>query len=717
MFKESLGSLWRDYKSTVASSVGTSQPDPRISRVTHHGFVASGPRFDRFAANSIVYAKRTPHGFPALDRVRADGSLAQQIVRRYFGETSAPAADAIYFDQQEFRRNVGLYSDLYMWSRASGNVTRLTRDARLLDPDLSPDGTTIVCVQQKPGQRDLVLVRLKPDSPHPDPNGTSNQYGASGLSRTVAIVPLLSEPETQFNGPRWSPDGRSIAVERHRPGELSQVVIVDVTSKTVRTLVWNGRARMVTPAWRPDGQALLVAVAPEEQPFNLYEYRVDAWAAPQQVTRTTGGASQPDISADGRTIVFVGYTVDGFDLFTMPYPADSARRSDTQTIVDDQPSAAALSASSISSAKPYSPFPSLWPTSWVPAYETDGGRQVRLGAAVFGSDVLGYHYYEASATWLTSGPEGAPKPPTSRPDWNVYYAYRRWRPVFWATTESSTTFFAGPASATGEPLPVTLRERQIEGGLLFPMVHARTSHQALFSVLRSKDEFTDLKNAGSRDRASIRGGASTVTAHTYGYSISPEGGIRAGATAELTRQALGSTDDATAITADVRWYAPLPAAHHVLAIRAAGGASSGEVNTRRNFLLGGAEPNPAVIDFDRDAISLMRGFPANRFAGTHVALLNVDYRFPLARPQRGSGTIPLFLRTVHGAAFADLGQVWTDQFKTDATKVSVGGEFSTDLVFGFFFPLTTTVGAAWGHDGSGAAPNRTTVYFRVGRAF
>jgi len=39
------------------------------------------------------------------------------------------------------------------------------------------------------------------------------------------------------------------------------------------------------------------------------------------------------------------------------------------------------------------------------------------------------------------------------------------------------------------------------------------------------------------------------------------------------------------------------------------------------------------------------------------------------------------------------------------------------VVVGFFAPLTVTVGAAWGHDGSGAAPDRTTFYFRVGRAF
>jgi hypothetical protein len=39
------------------------------------------------------------------------------------------------------------------------------------------------------------------------------------------------------------------------------------------------------------------------------------------------------------------------------------------------------------------------------------------------------------------------------------------------------------------------------------------------------------------------------------------------------------------------------------------------------------------------------------------------------------------------------------------------------LIAGRFFPLTATIGAAWGHDGSGAVADGATVYFRVGNAF
>jgi len=87
------------------------------------------------------------------------------------------------------------------------------------------------------------------------------------------------------------------------------------------------------------------------------------------------------------------------------------------------------------------------------------------------------------------------------------------------------------------------------------------------------------------------------------------------------------------------------------------------------------------------------------------------------RPQRGLGTWPLFLHTVHAAVFADAGQTWTRGFQRSAIKSSAGAQVSADIVAGFFAPFTATVGAAWGHDGSGTFADRVTAYFRVGKGF
>ena len=97
-----------------------------------------------------MYSAANPDGFPALYRVGLAGGAPRRLTTRYLGSTTGIGRDEIYFDQLELRRNVGLYGDLYAFSRADGRVRRLTSDARLLDPDLSPDGQTLVCVQNQP---------------------------------------------------------------------------------------------------------------------------------------------------------------------------------------------------------------------------------------------------------------------------------------------------------------------------------------------------------------------------------------------------------------------------------------------------------------------------------------------------------------------------------------------------------------------------------------
>jgi hypothetical protein len=699
VFGEPLGTLWHDFQRSLVRAVQVPVQQDRVTRLTHQGFSVTGPRFDRVGcpacAAGILYSARNPDGFPGLYQVAAAGSTPRRLTTRYFGSTVAVGRDVVYFDQVERRRNAGMYSDLYEWSRATGRVRQVTRDARLLDPDLSPDGQTLVCVRARPGQRDLVLL------------------AAADLTAR-AITTLASAPETQFNNPRWSPDGRSIAVERHRPGSMPEIVIVDVETRAIRVIASDARTRFVTPAWRPDGGALVSAAAPADETFNLFEFAIDGSSA-RQLTHTTGGATEPDISPDGKTIVFVGYTTDGYDLFSMPYPDATAGAVATARLVQPQPPPETEPVGPLDS-RAYSPLRTLAPTSWSPVIEATAD-QVRVGAALAGSDVLGYHAYAATATWLAGGPADAPTPRAAAPDWRLYYGYDRWRPTFYAAAASDTTFFAGPATDEGTPTAATRRGRQLEAGVFLPVQHVRASYAGQLSLLRAVDDDTLPAGSRSRDRTATRLAGEVVTARSYGYSISREDGMAAGVTAELVRRSLGSSGDATTVTGDFRAFLPALAPHHVVALRVAGGVSTGDLGSRRTFLLGGGSPQASVINFGSGAASLLRGFPSHTFAGSHVVLVNAEYRWPIARPQRGLGTWPLFLHSMHGAVFMDAGHAWTRAFSLDAAKTSVGAELSTAVIAGYVIPVTTTVGAAWGHDGGGTASGGATVYIRVGRAF
>lgn len=707
VYGTSLGELWRGYQQSLASDVAGGAPRVSATRLTREAFEITGPRFLPRRCDDcpeeIAYSVHTPHAFPSLKVVETDGGRVSVLTTRYLGSTVGSTRDTVVFDQRELARNAGLYSDLYALDRGSGSVRRLTTEARLLDPDLSRDGRTLVAVRQSLGQRDLVTLPF---------NGTLGD-----------IRVLRSESGAQFATPRWSPDGRSIAVERHRLGDTSEVVIVDSVTGDVR-VIGRGATRAVTPAWRPDGRAIVAAVDSQDGPFNLVEFSLDTDAVRRrQLTDTTGGAMWPDVSHDGRTLAYAGLSAAGFDVFTQPYPVDDgldqpapqAAPPAASPAVDATAASAARddSAGVIGPTARYAPWATLLPRAWMPLLTTDSD-QTRAGLSIGGRDVLGYHAFGASASWRLSGPAAATDR-ASQPDWGVVYVYDRWRPQFFASASRTTSYFQG-ASAERDGV-ATWREQTTEAGMSLPLRRVLRSQRLIITGQRSRNTVTGPAPDATFNRLALRSGWAFRTARQYGYSISPEHGVHAGATVEIAGAGLASLTDATTVTADVRGYLPGVARHHVVALRVAAGVSNGPRALGRVFRLGGGMPNAEPLHFGRGAFSLLRGFPLDRFAGRRVAVANADYRLPLAWVERGRGTWPFFLRAVHGAVFADAGHAWNTSGRIADVKVAAGGEIAADVVLGYTWPLTIAAGLARGRDFAGGAPDTTTAYVRIGRAF
>src|SRR5207249_4876971 len=112
---------------------------------------------------------------------------------RYLGSTTAQGREHIVFDQQELRRNAGLYSDLFAYDRRGGHVRQLTREARLKDPDLSPDGRMLVCVREGRGSRELVLVPFMGDRT----GGRSWPRVSFVIARSTSTSSVLTNPEVR----------------------------------------------------------------------------------------------------------------------------------------------------------------------------------------------------------------------------------------------------------------------------------------------------------------------------------------------------------------------------------------------------------------------------------------------------------------------------------------------------------------------------------------
>jgi hypothetical protein len=517
-----------------------------------------------------------------------------------------------------------------------------------------------------------------------------------GSSRATP-QPLISEAGTDFAAPRWSPDGRWIAAERRRLRGPSEIVLVDPTDRRVRVLANLTDGRSGSPTWTPDGARVLFSSAEEGRPFRIYAVDVQSGAL-ARLEGTGDSAQSPDVSPDGRTLVFVGYTPDGYDLFSMPFL--DARW--TPVRPSGEPASTPVEnpvAPSALDGRTYSPWRTLLPQFWTPTLESDADEVV-VGAATGSIDALGRHAYGAEVGWSTR----------ARPDWQIAYSYDRWRP----------TFFAAVADDTDPWREGERRISEADVGVLLRISHVRFSHATFASVHGATETFVCAPCAPPLDARlrtrSVRLGWEFSNARSFGYSISPEEGGRFAVTTELPRRALGSDGNGVTLTADGRRYWHVRPRHGVVAVRAGAAGSWGDLEAEKIFSASGSGPQSPGFGYGVDAIGLLRGFDEEDVLGTRAVVANADYRVPLKRIGRGVGTVPIFVRTFHGAVFVDAGHAWTEAVRWSDMRLSIGAEVSADTVVGFALPLTFTAGAAWRRDGARGA--RGVVAFgRIGRAF
>src|SRR5690606_21338805 len=220
-----------------------------------------------------------------------------------------------------------------------------------------------------------------------------------------------------------------------------------------------------------------------------------------------------------------------------------------------------------------------------------------------------------------------------RPDWQAAYAYDRWRPIIVGSVSDETDPFRD-----GE-----LRTREADLGALLRVRRVRWIQSFYGGWHASTDTFTcdGCEADGTRsDRRALRAGWIVDAARSFGYSISEEEGWSGSATLELIREALGADGNGGSATGDLRGYAGFGPRHAVLAARIAGATAWGDEPIRRVFSAAGHDPQHRRFDFGADAIGLVRGVDAGDRLGRHAVVLNIDYRVPLLRVERGFGTLP-----------------------------------------------------------------------------
>jgi hypothetical protein len=685
-------------------------------RLTARGESASGARLTEGCSTlgkpSLLYERNDGNTIGGVYEVALDGSHPEGKLRaRASGAQVSLAPDcSIVFDSGAVSQRRYYFQDLFRQlpgtsSREEGDTrTRITQGLRARHADVSPDGRRVVFVTNDRSTSTLRIADLSP---------------SFELTNVRALVP--SARFEQAYTPRFSPDGRSVAYSAWTTGGYRDVRVVDAATGRFREL-FHDRAIDQQPTFSRDGRYLYFT-SDRSGVANVYAYELGTGAL-SQVTNVINGAYFPEVSADGRTLVYTGYTSRGWDLFVMDneparwlpaVPYVGGRGQGPDSVLYRYP------------IRPYDPLQTLRPRQYYVEYGPGAFGQ-QLTVTTSGYDIAGLH-----------GVAGAISVPVTRqqertePAVSLDYAYSR-RPYYLRLSGFRNSRPRHPDDYIVNETPLATVEHLtgVSTGVsaTLPGDNESQSASLSYSVVQvyqqlrvpSPDPYSALGREPYRGLLGLLHlGYGYSNVESSSYAISKERGFELAFGFDYADRILGSDRSLASFTATATGYVLMPwLHHHVLAAALSGGTASGTY-PGRGFSIGGYADMPLLDSFRnnlRQSAFRLRGYEPQQFYGTDFNLLNVEYRAPIWYADRGVSTLPVFLRSVAGAVFFDYGAAYNRLDLRDPLKPfhgAVGAELWLDLYVGYYTYGNLRLGAARGL--SAEAPSGIQTYLVLSSAF
>lgn len=263
------------------------------------------------AEGRIAFARFPVAGNASIYTTRPSGERPSQLLERQGQSLTEPAwspdgrhlAFAAITDEQ-----VG---GIFVASAAGKSVRRLTRvqsstSDTVLDahPRWSPDSRRIAFHRYRESGSTMHVV---------NPDGTALQSLGSGFE------------------PSWSPDGKKIVFAAKPSGDTWDIYVMDIASRK-RTPISTDPASDNNPRWSPDGRLIALQGTTGDN-VDIYVMRADGGGR-RRLTSEPGADVDPAWSPDGRRIVYASRRLGRFDLYVMN--ADGTRKRRLTRLLGDE---------------------------------------------------------------------------------------------------------------------------------------------------------------------------------------------------------------------------------------------------------------------------------------------------------------------------------------------------------------------------------------------
>ncbi len=552
----------------------------------------------------------------------------------------SPRGGSVVYVKPELRSGPYLRLDLYRRDLSTGAETRLTHGERAYYARYSPDGKTVyfACIEQPDGATALCALDL-----------------ATGTRRRVRSFADCNGSIHSFS---VSPDGSRIALALWRGGRQDIYLLSSDGAQLLQLTA--DTAQDCDPTWTPDGRYVLFSSDPDRV-YNIYA--ADAASGEvRKVTNVISGAFFPAVSPDGRTLAFVGYTSEGYDLFSTMLDLASARpavridpdpalppRNDDQAAGPAEPSASTssippaapstgASTTAASRPHPYNPLRHLRPTMWLPDVSLESA-----GIAIMGSEPVANTVYTASVGWnfKASSPTYrlALEPST---EWRFPVAAAVAGGRDWSTQNVTLAI----------PIWGTLPQR---GALSLGYEHTSRAGQSQHSLAASGSVGTVWARDLLRSRFTIQ--ADGVV------NIGP-GMHWGGSAGDLEHE--GEPEPTLSITASSATRLPIMP-DNLLNLSVSAGWS-GSPDPARRLEAGGTQGKFHV-----------RGVDDGYMRASHILAASAEYSIQLAAIEQKIGRSSVFIDDLQASVFVDAATAG-DRFAPDNAVVSAGAEMGVSIV-------------------------------------
>ncbi|RKY63877.1 MAG: hypothetical protein DRP99_03205 [Candidatus Latescibacterota bacterium] len=671
LYRDWVGDMEKRYKEQLEGLGELVEGDTLFSG----GYVNAFPRWSPDGKRLMFVSNRGQDYWITSLYIWRNGSKSPKLVA---GGVSSPAgwtADGriLFVKRSPPDFHGSRFWDLYFYDEAKKKVRRLSRGLRVRYADLSPDGTKVAVVRNGGGRNKLELFGVKEDW--------------KGLD---SLRCLLSFPDrTELYTPRWSPDGRRIALSLAREGERD-IAILDTTTGEVLYLASDGEDR--DPAWTEDGK--LVFSSDVSGIFNIYLVDLSSGEA-RRLTNVLGGAFHPSVSGD--TLAFALYGKDGFGIMKLKglrgkkVPEGTFKLHRGKAVVRE-PTPPKLDSS------PYHERPLKLLV--MPRLLWDEGEP-KVGAFVTSSDVIGWHGFVGGGSLGWDG---------SR-DGFIWYTYSRFPPTILLSLYNQVRH-KGEAEVDSIYSIKSLgydydlkelfagavynwRGKLLYGGMVLSRYDGRWQGQSLVSGERFGVRYTYFKGAElrlgciyrklplARDMDINPRGGRAVSIH---YSRSFHWLMKGFKVGTALWQEDYDRYFYDRITLAWDEFLALPWWRHSLVLRLQAGWITAKVDSFFYMPLGGWPG--------------LRGYTRYSISGRKLVFLGATYRFPILRGiNKSLGSF--YLSNIYGGLFGEVGRAWDDDgmdLKIEGFKRDFGVQLRVDVSSFYGYPTALEFDVAYGLD-------------------